>query len=67
MVTAMTTPVDFLSICTVVLSIAGLTVGTKLSLLKGLGWKIIPVGLVSVAASYLLSVCVAEVALGLWS
>lgn len=66
-VTAMTTPVDFLSICTVVLSIAGLTVGTKLSLLKGLGWKIIPVGLVSVAASYLLSVCVAEVALGLWS
>jgi MFS family permease len=66
-VTAMTTPVDFLSICTVVLSIAGLTVGTKLSLLKGLGWKIIPVGLVSVAASYLLSVCVAELALGLWS
>ena len=63
---ALANKVDFLSICTVVLTTAGLTVGTKLGLLKGLGWRIIPVGTVSVAASYLLSVCVAELALGLW-
>ncbi|MCI1984849.1 MAG: DUF3100 domain-containing protein [Bifidobacteriaceae bacterium] len=58
---------DFVSVCTLILTVAGLTIGSKLGLLKGLGWKIIPVGTVSVAASCLLSVCVAEFALGLWS
>lgn len=58
---------DFVSVCTLILTVAGLTIGSKLGLLKSLGWKIIPVGTVSVAASYLLAVCVAEVALSLWS
>lgn len=62
-----TNNVDFVSVCTLILTVAGLTIGSKLGLLKNLGWKIIPVGTVSVAASYLLAVCVAEFALGLWN
>lgn len=58
--------IDFLSVCTVVLTIAGLSLGKDLPLLKNIGWKIIPVGIVAIAASYLLSVVVAEFALGLW-
>jgi hypothetical protein len=59
--------IDFLSVCTVVLTIAGLSIGKDLPMLRTIGWKIIPVGLVAIAASYLLSVVVAEFALGLWS
>ncbi|GAA4772282.1 DUF3100 domain-containing protein [Microbacterium gilvum] len=58
--------IDFLSVCTVVLTIAGLSLGKDLPLLKSIGWKIIPVGIVSIAASYLVSVVIAEFALGLW-
>lgn len=35
-------------------------------LLKTIGWKIIPVGLVAITASFLLSTVIAEFALGLW-
>jgi MFS family permease len=59
--------IDFLSVCTVVLTVAGLSLGKDLPLLKSIGWKIAPVGIVSIAASYLLSVVVAEFALGFWN
>lgn len=59
--------VTFLSVCTVVLTIAGLSLGKDLPALRTIGWKIIPVGLVAITASYILSVIVAEFALGFWS
>lgn len=58
--------VDFLSVITVMLTIAGLSLGKDLPMLKGIGWKIIPVGTVAIVASFLLSAVVAEFALGLW-
>jgi Protein of unknown function (DUF3100) len=58
--------VDFLSIATVVLTCAGLSLGKDIPLLKNIGWKIIPVGLVAITASFLLSVVIAEFALGFW-
>lgn len=58
--------VDFLSIITVMLTIAGLSLGKDLPMLKSIGWKIIPVGTVAITASFLLSAVVAEFALGLW-
>lgn len=58
--------VDFLSICTVVLTVAGLSLGKELPKLRAIGWRIVPVGAVAIAASYLLSSVVAEFALGLW-
>jgi Protein of unknown function (DUF3100) len=58
--------VDFLSIATVMLTLAGLSLGKDIPLLKNIGWKIIPVGLVAITASFLLSAVIAEFALGLW-
>ena len=58
--------VDFLSIATVMLTLAGLSLGKDVPLLKNIGWKIIPVGLVAITASFLLSTVIAEFALGLW-
>ncbi|GAA3698142.1 DUF3100 domain-containing protein [Arthrobacter ginkgonis] len=58
--------VDFLSIATVMLTLAGLSLGKDIPLLKTIGWKIIPVGLVAITASFLLSAVIAEFALGLW-
>jgi ABC-type Na+ efflux pump permease subunit len=58
--------VDFLSITTVVLTVAGLSLGKDLPKLRGIGWRIVPVGIVAIAASYLLSTVAAEFALGLW-
>lgn len=57
--------VDFLSIATVMLSLAGLSLGKDIPLLKNIGWKIIPVGLVAITASFLLSTIIAQFALGL--
>ncbi|XGU19989.1 hypothetical protein ACETU7_01110 [Rhodococcus sp. 3Y1] len=48
------------------MTVAGLSLGKDLPLLKTIGWKIVPVGIVAILASYLLSVVVAEFALGLW-
>lgn len=59
--------VDFLSIATVMLTLAGLSLGKDVPLLKNIGWKIVPVGLVAITASFLLSVIIAEFALGYWS
>jgi MFS family permease len=64
--TAVVKTVDFLSIATVMLTLAGLSLGKDIPLLKNIGWKIIPVGLVAVTASFLLSTVIAEFALGLW-
>lgn len=58
--------VDFLSIATVMLTLAGLSLGKDIPLLRTIGWKIIPVGLVAITASFLLSTVIAEFALGLW-
>ena len=58
--------VDFLSIATVMLTLAGLSLGKDIPLLRNIGWKIIPVGLVAITASFLLSTVIAEFALGLW-
>ncbi|GAT73323.1 hypothetical protein MHM582_1813 [Microbacterium sp. HM58-2] len=56
--------VDFLSITTFVLTFAGLSLGKDLPMLRSIGWKIIPVGFVAIAASFLLSVLVAQAVLG---
>ncbi|HET9347806.1 MAG TPA: DUF3100 domain-containing protein, partial [Arthrobacter sp.] len=64
--TAAIKTVDFLSIATVMLTLAGLSLGKDIPLLKTIGWKIIPVGLVAITASFLLSTVIAEFALGLW-
>ncbi|WP_190813841.1 DUF3100 domain-containing protein [Saccharopolyspora pogona] len=58
--------VDFLSIATIMLTLAGLSLGKDIPLLRRIGWKIIPVGLVAITASFLLSTVIAEFALGLW-
>ena len=63
---AMVKTVDFLSIATVMLTLAGLSLGKDIPLLKNIGWKIIPVGLLAITASFLLSTVIAEFALGLW-
>lgn len=64
--TTVANTIDFLSLITVMLTIAGLSLGKDLPMLKSIGWKIIPVGTVAIAASFLLSAVVAEFALGLW-
>lgn len=58
--------VDFLGVCTLVLSVAGLSLGKDLPMLKAIGWKIIPVGLVSITSAYLLASTVAQLALTVW-
>lgn len=58
--------VDFLSIATIMLTLAGLSLGKDLPLLRHIGWKIIPVGLVAITASFLLSAVIAEFTLGVW-
>ncbi|MFC5930523.1 DUF3100 domain-containing protein [Cryobacterium melibiosiphilum] len=63
---ALVASVDFLSIACVTLTFAGLSLGKDLPLLKTVGWKIIPVGLVAITASFLLSTLIAEFALGFW-
>ncbi|ALE93718.1 hypothetical protein AOC05_17585 [Arthrobacter alpinus] len=65
--TKLVSAVDFLSIATVMLTLAGLSLGKDVPLLKNIGWKIVPVGLVAITASFLLSVVIAEFALGYWS
>lgn len=58
--------VDFMSIATVMLTLAGLSLGKDIPLLRNIGWKIILVGLLAITASFLLSTVIAEFALGLW-
>ncbi|MEU6841849.1 DUF3100 domain-containing protein [Streptomyces sp. NPDC046716] len=58
--------VDFLSIATIMLTLAGLSLGKDLPLLRRIGWKIVPVGLVAITASFLMAVVIAEFTLGAW-
>jgi hypothetical protein len=62
----MVSTVDLLSIACVVLTFAGLSLGKDTGMLKTVGWKIIPVGLVSVTAAFLISTVIAEFTLGFW-
>lgn len=57
------TPVDFLSLTTPVLVFAGLGLGKDAPLMRRIGWRIIPVGLVSFAATFIASAAVAQLAL----
>jgi hypothetical protein len=61
----MVSSVNFLSICTVVLTVAGLSLGKDIPLLRRIGWRIVPVGLVAIASSYVFSVLIAQFTLGL--
>ncbi|MEU8225059.1 DUF3100 domain-containing protein [Kribbella sp. NPDC048915] len=57
--------IDFLSVGCVALTFAGLSLGKDMALLKAVSWKIIPVGLVAITASFLLAAVIAEFSLGL--
>ena len=57
--------VDFLAMITVMLAIAGLSMGKDLPMLKQIGWKIIPVGIVVIGATFLVSTLIAQLMLGL--
>jgi MFS family permease len=59
--------IPFSMICILVMALAGLGIGKELDLLKRIGWKIIPVGLVAILSSYFFSVIIAEFTLGQWS
>jgi hypothetical protein len=59
--------ISILSLATIMLTLAGLSLGKDMGLLKSVGWKIVPVGLVAITASFVLSTLIAEVALGFWS
>ncbi|MFT3862114.1 DUF3100 domain-containing protein [Micropruina sp.] len=62
----MASSVELLSLITVLLTVAGLGLGKDLPMLRTIGWKIIPVGIVAIGASFVLATVVAEFALGLW-
>ncbi len=55
-----------MAIITMLLAVAGLSLGKDLPMLKGIGWKIIPVGIVAIVASFLMAAVIAEFALGMW-
>jgi len=59
--------ISLLSLATIMLATAGLSLGKDLPLLRNIGWKMIPVGLVAITASFVLSAVIAEFALGFWS
>ena len=57
--------VDFLSVITLMLAIAGLSIGKDLPMLKQIGWKILPVGFVVITATFLASTVIAETVLAI--
>ncbi|MET8468929.1 hypothetical protein ABZY90_00975 [Streptomyces sp. NPDC006422] len=58
--------VDILTVITMLLTVAGLSLGKDLPMLRKIGWRILPVGTTAIIASFLLSAVAAEFALGLW-
>ena len=48
------------------LTFAGLSMGKDLPVLRSIGWKIIPVGIVAIASSFILGTVIAEFVLGMW-
>ncbi|MDI3388989.1 DUF3100 domain-containing protein [Streptomyces sp. B-S-A8] len=63
-VSALLKPVEFLALTTPVLVLAGLGLGKDFGTLRRVGWRIVLVGLVSFAASFVVSALIAEVTLG---
>lgn len=57
--------VDFLSVITLMLAAAGLSIGKDLPMLKEIGWKILPVGFVVIAGTFLASTVIAQFVLGI--
>ncbi|MBK7820604.1 MAG: DUF3100 domain-containing protein [Tessaracoccus sp.] len=57
--------VNFLSVITLMLAIAGLSIGKDLPMLRQIGWKILPVGFVVIAATFLASTVIAEAVLAI--
>lgn len=53
-------PVSLSTIGVVALAIAGLGLGKDWALLKGVGWRVVPVGIVSIASSFLLATIIAH-------
>lgn len=59
--------ISLLSLATIMLTTAGLSLGKDIPLLRNIGWKMIPVGLVAITASFVFSSVIAEFVLGFWS
>ncbi|WP_170210427.1 DUF3100 domain-containing protein [Saccharopolyspora antimicrobica] len=53
-------PIEFLAMATPILVFAGLSIGKDVPALKRIGWRIVPVGLTSFAASFLISALIAQ-------
>lgn len=64
-VTKYTAKIDFLAICTLVLSYAGLTVGKDLVMFKKMSWRIIVVALAVYTGTFVCATLVAQVMLHL--
>lgn len=62
---AVSASVDFLAMITVMLAVAGLSMGKDLPMLRQIGWKIVPVGIVVIGATFIASTLIAEFVLGL--
>ncbi|MFM9371972.1 DUF3100 domain-containing protein [Streptomyces sp. Da 82-17] len=62
---ALLKPIEFLALTTPVLVLAGLGLGKDFGILRRVGWRIFLVGLVSFAASFVVSTLIAEISLGL--
>lgn len=58
--TSVLKPIEFLPLTTAVLVVAGLGLGKDRAMLRRIGWKIIPVGLISLTASFVLSAAIAQ-------
>jgi len=63
---AVTKSIDLTAILTMLLTFAGLSMGKDLPVLRSIGWKIIPVGIVAIASSFILGTVIAEFVLGMW-
>ncbi|MER7013526.1 hypothetical protein ABT324_19080 [Saccharopolyspora sp. NPDC000359] len=60
MVLPLVEPVEFLALATPILVFAGLSVGKDVPALQRIGGRIVPVGLTSFAASFLISALIAQ-------
>lgn len=60
-----TNKVDFLAICTVVLSYAGLTIGKDLAMFKQMSWRIIVVALAIYTGTFVFATVIAQIMLHL--
>ncbi|WP_345342561.1 DUF3100 domain-containing protein [Rhodococcus olei] len=63
LLTRLVAPIDFLSLTVPVLVFAGLGIGKDMPVLRRVGWRIVPVGLVSFAATFVAAAAIAQFAL----